>query len=176
MNCEQVQSLTDAYRDGELQGPEAQALEQHLADCTACEHHWRRESAWMAVLAEKTPIVGGPSTDEFTARVVRRWNRQNQPNVLARIGRLSAAAAVIALMLSLAAVFVLQGPGSPSDKGTTVAVSTDPQASPISVLMADAWRGARAPRAAIHQTTAYLDFASFTRMFAEDEPQPNGQD
>lgn len=176
MNCEEVNSLTDSYRDSELQGPLARELEQHLADCPACERRWRDDSAWMAVLSEKTPLSGGPSAEQFTASVLKKWHRQKQPSVLARIGRLTAAAAVIALMLSLAGVFVMQGTGpSGGNLGAGSALSPATE-SPISVLMADAWRGARAPRAAIHQTAAYIDFAHFTRLIADDENTNHEQD
>ena len=131
MNCERVKELWDEYRDGSLVGADSRGLEQHLADCPACEKRWRRESAVLAILGEKTPIVDS-KPGAFTAAVVRRWDRAGQPTVLARIGRMTAAAAAIALMLTAAAMMVDRGDRG----GTKVADEGQGRVDSVGVLFA----------------------------------------
>ena len=106
MNCERVRQLWDEYRDGQLSGPEARGLEEHLADCRSCEKLWRAESGWLAVLSENAPVSTDVEARAFSAAVVRRWSRQDRPSIVGRIVRFSAAAAVVAAMLSIPAVVV----------------------------------------------------------------------
>lgn len=156
MNCEQVRQLWDEYRDGGLHGVEAHGLEQHLADCPSCEKLWRRESSWLNVLGEKTPIVD-EKPGAFAASVVKRWERAGQPSVIGRITRLSAAAAVIVLMLSLAALMVDRGESSPATR-----VAVNPQVDSVGVLIAGITGPTTAIRDTFDRTAALLDVSSYT--------------
>src|ERR1041384_6053405 len=104
MNCERLQQLWDDYRDGQLAGPDARGLEQHLADCPACEKLWRGESAWLGILGEKTPVSSAAAARAVSTAVPRRWSRWQRPSVIGRISRMTAAAAVIAVIITGAMV------------------------------------------------------------------------
>ncbi len=155
MDCKTLRQLRDEYRDGALDGAASHELEQHLADCPACEKLWRSESAWLSLLAEKTPVGSQREAQTFTAGVVRRWTRPRQTGVLARIGRFAAAAAVIALVLSIPALILTQNPPHAQIAATT---PKHAPSHPVSVLFSQARQGLDLPRNALQQSAAYLDF------------------
>lgn len=176
MNCERVQQLWDDYRNGQLPADSADArgLEQHLADCPECEELWRSESGWLAVLGEKTPIAGEAEAAAFTAQVLRRWSRGNRPSVIGRIMRLSAAAAVVAAMISLATLMVQRdrGPAEPSAQPVA-------QINTSQVLLAQIDAPVIAVRQAFDTTSQLLDgdryLTSFVELLDTTAPPPESQ-
>ena len=174
MNCERVQQLWDDYRDGLLAGAEARGLEQHLADCPECEALWRSESGWLRILGEKTPIAGDAEAAVFTEHVLRRWSRSHQPSAIGRIVRLSAAAAVVAAMISLATTMVQHERG-------LVEAPTEPAAqfNASEVLLAQVDAPVVAVRQAFDTTSQLLDGSRYVNSFVElldaTAPPPQSQ-
>lgn len=162
MNCERVRELWDDYRDGLLAGAEARGLEQHLADCSRCEQLWRSESAWLGVLGEKVPVASASDAAEFTQRVVRRWARADRPSVIGRIVRLSAAAAVVAAMLSLAAVVSQRQSGAIEQIDPPVA-----QFQTSEVLLAQVDAPVVAVRQVFDSTSQLLDVDRYVNGFVD---------
>lgn len=168
MNCQRVREIWDEYRDGTLDEYDAGGLEQHLADCPRCEKLWRGESAWLSVLGEKAPMASEQDAAAFTAAVMRRWDRQHhRPSIAARIGRLTAAAAVIAVMLSLAAVMVKHREGSGPPASIATGAQRPEQIDSIGVLIAGIDAPAMAVRQAFNSSSAYLDGERYVDRFVE---------
>jgi anti-sigma factor RsiW len=166
MNCDKVRLLWDEYRDGTLEGAEARGLEEHLADCPQCEALWRHESAWLAIIGEKAPISTEAESQAFTAATLRRWSHRRQPGIVGRIVRFTAAAATIALMLSLATILVRHsGPGAPaSGPLAPLHVAAPP---PEAALVAQINAPVLAVREAFNHTSRWLDVDRYVDDFVQ---------
>lgn len=57
MSCRAVRSRLSAYRDGELAGAEAQAVEAHLGTCAPCGERWRSLVETLDALAGATRLA-----------------------------------------------------------------------------------------------------------------------
>ena len=175
MNCNHARELWDRYRDGDLAGPEAQELENHLADCDGCERLWRKESGWLAVLGDATPISTEQESREFTGRVLRALRvAESRPNVFGRIGRYVAAAAVVAVMVTLALSQFWSGSGGVVN-GTRESVVSQPSSSD-GVLFAQATAPVSAVRDALEGASQLLDVDRYTNDLADFLDATTGAD
>src|SRR5450631_374148 len=82
MNCKEASALAVAYVDGEIDGPRADAIRQHLATCAQCA------AASEAVLALRTRIRAEvpvyPASPAFRARVLAAAASRASPPSVAR--------------------------------------------------------------------------------------------
>ncbi len=112
LNHHKAGQLLSAYLDGELSGPEAAALQEHLMDCPACRQAYEDLRATKGLLGQ-LPLAEPPA--EFWAAV--RERARPRPGVAARprrrmpmLGRrLAWAAAVAFVILAFAAVPLIKG-------------------------------------------------------------------
>ena len=113
MNCSQMRTIWDAYRDepDSLQPGQRLAFAEHLRRCPMCARLWANESAWLADLAAEAadaPAASG-GVGKFRGETIARWDeardRARNP-ILARLRFLAwptlAAAAAVVLAVFLA--------------------------------------------------------------------------
>jgi Putative zinc-finger/Gram-negative bacterial TonB protein C-terminal len=119
MTCRAVRNRLSAYRDRELAGAEAQAVEVHLRGCGACEERWRSLGETLDLLAE-APRLTCP--DGIASRVLTHLEVESRGPGLALLYRPMWAdrpfmlpsllpAALLLLMVVSAAVFLSNDPG-----------------------------------------------------------------
>ena len=121
-----IEHYLSADIDGELTGPERQAVMAHLATCADCRQRQNAERALKSLLHDRIPIVSAPP--EVRASVIAALDRETAPTALkpARMTRrplwvgsiatLAAAAAVIAVIL-------IRGMGPPPNSTFEAAVT-----------------------------------------------------
>jgi anti-sigma factor RsiW len=90
-----------AHALGLLDGPEARALEQHLAGCAACRREFAELRRTAAALGTVPPeaFLDGPASDLVVARAVRRVRAESGAARRRRGLALAAAAVVMAVAL-----------------------------------------------------------------------------
>ncbi|MBI1373437.1 MAG: hypothetical protein GC159_11975 [Phycisphaera sp.] len=117
MNCQHIQQQWDAYRDGDLAGPDREAFERHLRECDACGELWRREALWLQALGETPADLADPFyAADFAERAIDRWQRP-RVGVIGRIVRWGAIAACV-LFVGVVTLAVISG-GGKRDRGAT---------------------------------------------------------
>jgi hypothetical protein len=84
MTCRVVRNRLSAYRDRDLPGAEAQAVEAHLARCLECDRRWRSMVEALDALAE-APRLASP--DGIAARVLTRLEVESRGPGLALLYR-----------------------------------------------------------------------------------------
>jgi len=128
MNCEDAQAAFASHLDGEELGPkEAEALEGHLADCSACGAQARKAAAthrdllllraMEAVSKEPVPFSSVEQRGASTATA-------SQPARRSSVWIEAAAAMLLAAVLA----FLLWPTGQPTKNGTVGGKDTDPVA------------------------------------------------
>jgi hypothetical protein len=84
MTCRAVSSRLSSYRDRDLPGHEARAVEAHLGRCPACAQRWRSLVDTLDALAA-TPRLASP--DGIASRVLTRLEVENRGPGLALLYR-----------------------------------------------------------------------------------------
>ncbi len=160
MNCNELNNAWDEYRDGTLPEDRRAAVAAHLLACGRCAERYKRESAWLAMLADEPAVHGG---DAFAAAVIDRLDRRDDQPV-AKIGwRRWAVAAAVLIAGLLTTVVMMNGP-----QGRPVAMHGGED--PVSVLVLDVtgqldrplvWRGS------FNQDAALSTLKTLAELFDE---------
>lgn len=112
MDCEQVKELLDAYALGAAEADEAQALEEHVADCVRCWSSLDEAQRAAAAIALSTAFQRAP--DSLRKRILAEAERSKRPagprqrQGLARLWPVGGAMLVTAAAASLALALFLQ--------------------------------------------------------------------
>jgi hypothetical protein len=114
MNCTELATSWDAYRDHPEALPQRQrlAIEEHLHSCPTCEALWAQESAWLGDLAAETASAPG-SAGGFRGAVLAQWDAAHakaRGPILARLGFLAWPALAAAAAVLLAVLIAPQAP------------------------------------------------------------------
>jgi len=78
LNCQEVQSLLEAFHDNELDGVTSLSVQEHLDGCPDCRRQWRwlcEVEASLQRLNELTPLAN----PDFRGRVLQLASRQPSP-------------------------------------------------------------------------------------------------
>jgi len=123
-----IELYLSAEVDGEVTGPERQAVIAHLADCTDCRQSVTTERALKSLVRQELPILAAPpdlrhsiiaALDRETARTIVKPARiTRRPLWVGSIAALAAAAAVIA-------VIMIRGMAPPPPNSTFEAAMTN---------------------------------------------------
>ena len=116
-SCTQVETLFQAYIDGELEGAQRLILEQHVAECSACAHKLRLQQKMCAELFE---VFSAERLDrDLTQSVIEHlpemeggaqdiagvnWRAKHPASRLGRLGRWVPAAALVILVVTAAII------------------------------------------------------------------------
>ena len=76
MDCEQFRELLDAYALGAADGPEAAAVEEHVADCVRCWSSLNEAQSVTASLALSTAVQRAPRS--LRSRILAETERRRQ--------------------------------------------------------------------------------------------------
>ena len=96
-----LEQWLDAYRDGELNGPQIRQAEAHLESCPACRADLERRRALSPLLQAEPPVAGGKSEQRFVAEVGLRLQRKP----VARRGSFGTSA-VVGVMIPIVLILV----------------------------------------------------------------------
>lgn len=100
MTCSELEQFLYPYLDGEFEADEAVNLERHLASCPACATKVHAEKQFLAALRVSTQGLGTvpPAPEALRARLKGGFNETHRRDTLRRLGRVSAAAAVLVMV------------------------------------------------------------------------------
>ena len=129
------ESELSAFYDGELGGPRAEEVAEHVRGCAACQRALRE-------MGEMSSIVGAGPAGEMPAEAVRRLDRRVANLPAMRLWRLGAAlsglAAAILVAAAPRAIQVWRESRTPAQAASTNGARADAPAGWESVALADA--------------------------------------
>ncbi|MHB1132750.1 MAG: zf-HC2 domain-containing protein [Chloroflexota bacterium] len=178
MNCQQARELLPMYEDGELDAPQRQAVEEHLADCPDCRRLLTLQGRLPAMLAQ---LPAAPRAVEqgvarrVEAALARQRPRGWQRAALLTARGLAAVATFCALGLLLGLAYWLGwGQEQQAGKPTAVAAQVTPAAvvaSPTALATArPSAVPSKAPAVAASVTPGKVAFVRAGDIYVKDLP------
>jgi len=109
LNCKELEALLDPYLDGELDTAQQSSVEQHLEGCADCRHRLEDLRALHKALQSKD--LRFQASDTLKQRLQGELEKAAAREARPRWPRYAAAAAVVAVAVTLAWVFLPLGHG-----------------------------------------------------------------
>jgi mycothiol system anti-sigma-R factor len=97
MDCRELDSLMFPYLDGELVDGDRVRVEAHLAECESCRKRTDQEHAMLLFVRSRAKAQSMPAPEALRARLVDGLHHEERSRQLRTLGKLTAAAAGLAL-------------------------------------------------------------------------------